>query len=214
MRILIAVPTFETIFPDTFRSIYSLDPCGHELSFDFVRGYDCATARNRIAQRAIDGNFDYVFMVDNDVVLPKSAAADLLEDPQLVCLGYYAHRDMDNIYRGKTCICKLKQPDGRDYYHYPLESEYSARELKELTTEGRKKIRIHGGGMGCAMIRTNVFHQISYPWFDWVNYADEHRGMLSEDLYFCEQLKAAGIPIYADTRVGCGHVLRRVQWPE
>ena len=68
MRILIAVPTFENIYPDTFKSIYDLNTSGHDVIFEFVRGYDCATARNRIAQTAIDTNTDYVLMVDNDVV--------------------------------------------------------------------------------------------------------------------------------------------------
>lgn len=214
MRILIAVPTFENIYPDTFKAIYDLGRCGHDVGFDFVRGYDCATARNRIAQKAIDGGYDYVLMVDNDVILPESALAYLLEDPQPVCLGYYAHRDADNIYRGRTCICKLYQPDGNMYFNYPLDSEYTAAELKEMINNGESKIRIHGGGMGCAFIKVDVFRQISYPWYDWVNYADDNRGMLSEDLFFCEQLKAAGIPVYADVRVGCGHILRRAQWPE
>lgn len=214
MKILIAVPTFETIFPDTFRSIYALDPCGQAIDFDFVRGYDCATARNSIAQRALDGKYDYVLMVDNDVVLPKDALALLLEDPQPVCLGYYAHRDTDNIYRGRTCLCKRFQPDGTLYYNYPLESEYTASELKALAKEGKKKLQIHGGGMGCALIQTEVFRTLPYPWYDWINYADDHRGMLSEDLYFCERLKDYGIPVMADVRVGCGHMLRRLQWPE
>ena len=59
MKILIAVPTFENIYPDTFKSIYDLNTEGHEVLFEFVRGYDCATARNRIAQMAIDKNTDY-----------------------------------------------------------------------------------------------------------------------------------------------------------
>lgn len=213
MKILIAVPTFETIYPDTFKSIWELDRCSHDVDFDFVRGYDCATARNNIAQRAIDGGYDYVLMVDNDVILPEDALAKLLEDPHPVCLGYYAHRDADNVYRGNTCICKRYQPDGREYFNYPLESEYSAEEIRKMIDKGKKKIRIHGGGMGCAFIKVDVFKQIKYPWYDWVNYADDHRGMLSEDLYFCEKLKAAGIPVYADVRVGCGHILRRAQWP-
>ena len=50
MKILIAVPTFETIYPDTYKSIFDLDKGDHEVLFEFVRGYDCATARNSIAQ--------------------------------------------------------------------------------------------------------------------------------------------------------------------
>ena len=211
---LIAVPTFETIYPDTFKSIFELDKGSHEVAFDFVRGYDCATARNHIAQKALSMNMDYVLMVDNDVVLPKDALVNLLDDPKEVCLGYYAHRDADNIYRGRTCICRLRQPDGGFYFNYPLESEYTSREMAELREAGEYKLEIHGGGMGCALIRTEVFREIKYPWYDWINYADDNRGMLSEDLYFCEQCIGHGIKRYADTRVACGHMLRRVQWPD
>ena len=107
MRILIAVPTFETIYPDTYKSIWDLDKCGHEVLFDSVRGYDVATARNRIARKAMDLETDYVLMVDNDVTLPKDALGLLLEDAEAVNLGYYAHRGEDNLYHGRTCLCKL-----------------------------------------------------------------------------------------------------------
>ena len=212
MKILIAVPTFENIYPDTFKSIYDLDTSGHDVSFEYVRGYDCATARNRIAQIALDKKTDNVLMVDNDVVLPKDALLNLLETPVDVCLGYYAHRDSDNRYRGRSCVCKLYDENGNKYFNYPLESEYTADELKELKDSGQFRVQIHGGGMGCAFIKTDVFNRIKYPWYDWVNYANEHRGMLSEDLYFCEGCRKIGIPIYTDTRVNCGHILRHIQY--
>ena len=212
MKILIAVPTFESIYPDTFKSIYDLETSGHDVSFEYVRGYDCATARNRIAQMALDKKTDYVLMVDNDVVLPKDALINLLETPVDVCLGYYAHRDSDNRYRGRSCVCKLYDENGNKHFNYPLESEYTAEELKELKDNGQFRVQIHGGGMGCAFIKTDVFNRIKYPWYDWVNYANEHRGMLSEDLYFCEGCRKRSIPIYADTRVNCGHILRHVQY--
>ena len=208
MKILIAVPTFESIYPDTFESIYALDRGGHDLRFAFVRGYDVASARNRIARKALDSDVDYVLMVDSDVVLPQDALVNLLEGGKDAVLGYYAHRGKDNRYSGRVCVCKT------GYDHYPEESEYTASELRSLSKQGITKLEIHGGGMGCALIRTDVFRRLRYPWYDWVNYADDHRGMLSEDLYFCEQCKNNQIRIYTDTRVGCGHMLRRVQWPE
>ena len=214
MRILIAVPTFETIYPDTYKSIWDLDKDGHEVLFDSVRGYDVATARNRIAQKALNLNADYVLMVDNDVVLPKDALKLLLEDAHEVNLGYYAHRGPDNLYHGRMCICRLKDKDGNAYYHYPLESEYTSEDMHAMKDAGETKIEVHGGGMGCALISTDVFRKASYPWYDWVNYGDANRGMLSEDLYFCALCRASGIPIYADVRVGCGHLLRHVQWPD
>ena len=214
MKILIAVPTFENIFPDTYRSVWNLDKGNHEIIFEFVRGYDCATARNRIAQMAIDKNTDFVLMVDNDVELPKDALLNMLEDAKDVCLGYYAHRNTDNKYTGRVSVCRLYQPGGQLYYHYPLESEFTSAEMKKLAADGIYKIQIHGGGMGCALIRTDVFRRLQYPWYDWVNYDDDNRGMLSEDLYFCEKCKHANIPVFTDSRAGCGHLFRYIQWPE
>jgi GT2 family glycosyltransferase len=208
MKILIAIPTFESIYPDTYQSVWNLEKGGHDIEFWFARGYDCATARNNIAQHAIDIDADYVLMVDNDVVLPTDTLVNLLDDPRDVCLGYYAHRNRDNRYTGRVSVCKL------GWYNYPLESEYTAEEMAEERSLENYKIRIHGGGMGCALIRTDVFRKIQYPWYDWVNYSDENRGMLSEDLYFCEQCKHAGIPVFTDSRAGCGHLFRYVQWPE
>jgi len=210
VKILIAVPTFENIMPETFKSIYGLDNCGHWLVFDYMRGYDCAQARNLIAQEAVDEGADYVLMVDNDVVLPPDAIASFLDDPVDVCLGVYPNRNGNNVYTGATCVCRLDQPDGTPYYHYPTESEYSAQEINAMAQAGLKKVRIHGGGFGCALVRTDVFLTLKWPWFKWVDYEDGH-GTLSEDLYFCEQCKEAGIPVYTDVRVRCGHVFRRVQ---
>lgn len=207
--ILIAVPTFENIYPDTFKAIYDLDKAGQQVEFEYVRGYDCATARNKIAQKAIDLKAEYVLMVDNDVVLPKDALANLLDDAKDVCLGFYAHRDTDNIYRGRSCVCKVYDENGIKYFNYPLDSEYTAKELLTLKEAGQFKVQIHGGGMGCALIKTDVFNRLAYPWYDWVNYRG--RGMLSEDLYFCEGCRKKGIPIFTDTRVACGHIFRHVQ---
>jgi len=213
MRILIAVPTFETIYPDTYKSLWDLDKDGHEVLFESVRGYDVATARNRIAQKAIDLETDWLLTVDNDVVLPKDALKLLLEDARDVNLGYYAHRDPKNNYTGRMCVCRLKDANGKEYYHYPAESQYTATELHKMAEAAETKIEIHGGGMGCALIKTDVFRKLSYPWYDWVNYGDANRGMLSEDLYFCSLCRASGIRIHADVRVGCGHMFRYIQYP-
>lgn len=213
MKILIAVPTYESIYPDTFKSIYDVDEGGHELAFEFVRGYDVATARNRIAQLSLDMGVDYVLMVDNDTIIPKDAIINHTDDLKQVSLGFYAHRGTDNLYTGRTNICKLRDENGVKYFNYPLESEYTAEEMRQMRENGSYKVRVHGGGMGCAFISTEVFKIVRYPWFDWVNYADDNRGMLSEDLFFCEGCRKARIPIYTDTRVGCGHILRHAQWP-
>lgn len=210
-KILIAVPTFESIYPDTFKSIYELkkpDDC--ELYFDFIRGYDCASARNRIIDKAREIKADYVLMVDNDIILKPETLVWFMEEPEDVCLGYYPHRSADNIYKGRVCVCRVYDENGSPYFNYPEESEYTSEEMRKFKKAREYRIRIHGGGMGCAFIRTSVVNRMDYPWYHWVNY--DNRQVLSEDLYFCEQCKNLDIPIYTDSRVECGHIFRKNQW--
>lgn len=211
MRVLIAVPTYESITPDTFKALWDMDKGEHECPFEFVRGYDCATARNRIATRAQEANADYVLMVDNDVTPPKDALLNLLSHNQDVVCGYYPRRSTAMDEDCYASVFHLTDGDGKHYFGYPTESAYFSSELRWLREDGKHLVRIHGSGMGCALVRTDVFREVRYPWFDWVNYANDERGMLSEDLYFCEQLKNEGIPIHVDTRVSCGHLIRHIQ---
>lgn len=210
-RVLVAVPTFESVSPDTFKALWDMDKGGHECAFEFVRGYDCATARNRIAKLAIDGGYDFALMVDSDVVPPRDALVNLMSHGVGFVSGYYLHRNADNRPTERTCACKLEDESGEAYYNYPAESEYTCDELREMRDGGRHLVEIHGGGMGCALVARSVFERLSYPWFDWVNYSGKGRGMLSEDLYFCEKMRKARIPRYVDTRVACGHLFRRVE---
>ena len=211
-RVLIAVPTFENITPDTFKAIYDLDKGDNECLFEFVRGYDCASARNKIAEKSLELNADYLLMIDSDVTVPRYALVHLLSHGVDVCSGFYMHRDSStNAVTERTCICKIHRPDGGLYFDYPFESEWTADELREKRERGEYLIQIHGGGMGCILINTRVFYELRHPYFNWEIWQNG-AGMLSEDLYFCEQLKNEGIPIYADTRVACGHLLRRIEY--
>ena len=211
MKILIAIPCSDTICPETFRSIYGLDRCGHWCLFDFIRGYDCASARNRIAEEAMAINADYVLMVDADNVIPSNALKLMLENPVDVCLSFYAHRTTDGSYKGNTNICRLYKLDGSEYFSFPLESEYTAQEIDKMAADGATKIKVHGGGLGCALIKTEVFKKLGYPYFKWINYEDEKHSVLGEDLFFAVKCKEKGIPVHADVRVKSGHVFRYVQ---
>ena len=209
MNILVAVPTYENIYPDTFKSIYQLDKSGNSVDFDFVRGYDVANARNKVAQLTIDGGYDYVLMVDNDEVLPKDALANLLETEQsyqlkhTAVVGYCLSRPTGaNNTSGRTTAFKF---GGRNYV---AEDAYTAEELKGLRDKGITRVQIRGSGLGCALIHRSVFEGMSYPYFRWVEY--NNKSQLSEDLYFCEKFKEINVPLLLDTRVSCGHMMRYI----
>ena len=193
-KILIAIPTFENIMPETFKSIYDLNSCGNELCFEFVRGYDCARARNNIVQKALSGGFNYILMVDSDVVIPSDTLKNMLEYPTEICLGLCPRKNTKN---GTTCIYKMGQVNYQNAYTY-----------YNLPKENR--LIVHGGGMACALIKVDIFKDLQYPYFKYVTY--NNGSELSEDLYFCSQAKANGYNIFVDTRVRCGHATRYFQF--
>lgn len=198
MRILIAVPTFEHIEPDTFKSIYDLATVGYEVNFDFVRGYDCAKARNNIAGRAIDEKYDYVFMVDSDIVLPREALIYLTYPLTDICLGVYTRK---NTITGQSELFSLGEENFSDVNNLPI---------SEIGSSACERIEIKGGGMGCALIKTDVFRAMEFPWFKYVTYSNGD--VLSEDLYFCCRARMAGYRIYADNRARCGHITKSTHY--
>jgi len=196
MKILIAVPTFENILPDTFKSIYNLEKTEDMVvDFDFVRGYDCARARNNICNKAIEDNYDYVLMVDSDVILPSYTLIKMLNDPKPVCLGCYPRKNT------KTGVFEIFKLDQQDYVN-----TFDYGEITSLSG----KTEIKGGGFGCGMIDVKILQNLSHPFFKYVEY--ESGATLSEDLYFCSNATKNGYKIYAETDVICGHSIRSFQW--
>lgn len=193
MSVLIAVPTFENIAPECFKAIYNLK--GNDLSFDFVKGYDCAKARNEIAKKALEKGFDYVLMIDSDIVIPEDGLLSLLETPADICFGVYPRK---NTKTGETELFK----DGT----FDFKDRYTITELEKMDIN---RIKIKGGGFGCALIRAEVFNNLKYPWFEFISY--ENNTFLSEDLAFCAKA-AMRYSIYADIRVKCGHIAKSIQY--
>lgn len=195
MKVLIAVPTFETICPETFRSLWALKSSAHEVDFEFVKGYDCARARNKIGEMARKRGYEYVLMLDSDMEIPRDALEKLTEFPVDVCLGVSPKK---NTATGETTLFKSGTADFTEVWHY------------DELPDGVNRMTVRGGGFGCVLIRTELFNQLEYPWFQYTCYPNG--SVLSEDLYFCEGARLKGFKVEADLRVRCGHLTRKMQY--
>lgn len=204
MKIFIAVPTtpFGGIHPECYKSIYGLDRCGQWVVFDYQSGYDCATARNRIARQAIAEGADFVLMVDSDTVLPGDTLRLMLETPVDVLAACCPCRPASNVFDGRVNATRLGEYDYTDFYTVP--------DLDALVARGVTREPIHGCGFGATMVRTELFGRLDWPWFKWAEYGNG--ACLSEDLSFCERCKDAGVPVFLDPRIRCGHVMRKTEW--
>ena len=191
-KILIAVPTFENIKPQCFKSIYGLKrPIGYDLYFDYVSGYDCAKARNQIAKNSMAGEYEYVLMVDSDIQLPRDTLIKLLECESDIALGWY--------YRKRT------KTDQTIIYTFGKNfDDYNCITGQTMIHEVPYPIEVKGGGLGIALIKVDVFSKLKYPYFKFVTYDDDT--VLSEDLYFCNQATGSGCNIKCNPSVKGNHI--------
>ena len=194
MSILICVPTYEHIAPETFKSIYVQDANeihGRPL-FDFVKGYGCAQARNLCAREALDYGAEYLMFVDSDVIIPNDAVNRLVAADSDIALGVYPRRD---TMTGQTEVF-LPGDNFLDENNINLSDIYKYQD--------DPVIQVKGGGMGCTLIKTDLFNKVAYPWFKYVEY--DNGKVLSEDNYFCWRAKEeADAKIVCDTSVRCYH---------
>lgn len=209
-KVMITVPCYENIYPDTMKCIWDLagrlldmhsDYWEYDLDFNYVRGYTVDKARNLCVHEAKLAEATHVLFVDNDMTFKPEYLEMMLEHDLPVVMGYYDHRPQDPEDKVlRTNLCKLGQLNYME--------QVTPEEIREARDEGYDLIQVKGGGLGFALIKMEVFDSFVYPYFLWVNYNNGH--CLSEDLYFAEQCERAGIDIFADTRCYCGHIFREV----
>lgn len=203
MKLLIATPYITKEHdPPSKASVEALDKCGMAWEYHVRTGYGVDMQRNRIAAKAVSDGSDWLLMVDADVTLPEDALANLLEHDADVCMGWYLNRHARSDAQ-RTCLYGLGR--GWDYYE--------ASKLRGKRDAGVYTLKVRGGGLGCCLIRTAVFETLRFPWFVWSDVSfDKATGRVDscgEDIDFCIKCEQAGMQIYADTRVECGHVESR-----
>lgn len=200
-KLLIAIPCYENVQADCFKSIYGLTkPENFIVQLDIIRGYSVDKARNVICQEALDYKFDWLLMVDSDMVLPNHTLASLLSHNLPIVFGWYPRRctSIKNLTLQQT---ELFRPGMRDF------TDANNIKISEIPSTGLTEIK--GGGMGCSLIKCSILEDLKDQnglWFKYVQY--DKNSVLSEDNYFCSKATAAGYKIFADNSVRCGHICK------
>lgn len=195
-KVLLAVPTYENVTTETFKSIFDLEKIpGVDFELRFVKGYGAARARNLIAKIGQNEKFDYIIMIDSDIVLPKNALIEFSKwgDFDFIA-GYYPRKDDASITEVYKCG-----------FGYPKENRITVDELKNSQAD---LIEIQGCGFGCVRIKTSLLDKLEYPYFKYVEYPDGD--ILSEDLYFCDKVIKTRTHLYLNPKIGCWHVGKKV----
>jgi len=207
MKILLycpLAPSRPRIYARTMTSIMTMD-WPHAMPVVFGRNdtpvgskyVDICAKHNEARQMTLDGNFDALFLVENDMVIPADALTRLTALDADVAYGLYVarhglHQWLCYTYLGDTGGVSLTPQDElrREVWGKPFASQ--------------------GVGMGCTLIHRHVLEA-----FEFRTHPDDD---VADDWMFSLDCIAAGFRQVHDLGVVCGHIAKpqspRILWPD
>lgn len=205
MRILLYCalnPKEPRIHDRTLRSILTLE-WDEPIEIIFGR-HDCLPSRqhhydnllekhNRARQIALDGNYEALFFVEADMIIPPNALKRMTEINGDVVYGLYCSRRGKHRWLAFSDIGKVAGKSITNNRAYCLDNWGRAIETK-------------GVGMGCTLIRRNVLETFPFS----------RNGACADDWYFALECQRRGFRQYHDLGVVCGHILDqggKTIWP-
>lgn len=195
--VLVGLSTGEYIRKANFLpSFLALDkPVGTLMTT--VHGQSPAEARNNIIRQALQNNCTHVMFLDDDMEIPKDALMRLLEHDVDGVLGLYLMRNYPHF----PVAFDRKFPNGFNKFLY-----------MEPHVQGL--IPITNGGLGCALIKTEVFKEMPHPNDIWVTLGEIQKDGWCDDVSFFNRYHEAGFKLFLDTNVRCGHMTSVTIYPD
>ena len=193
MKLMIAIPSYKEMQPEFVRSLMRLEMMLHEQNVWYevkiITGTQVHAARDRLAQHAVNNEFDEVLWIDDDMVFDGHLYEDLkMCGKEMVC-GLFISRHYPYV----SCLFSSLDPCER-ITEYPDEA-----------------FRVAGCGFGAVLMKTQILKDVM------VNnggkcFVPEQK--FSEDCAFCRRATALGHEIWCEPTARVGHVGRIVIWPE
>lgn len=194
MKVFIAIPSMDTLSARFAQCLVNL--VNYKRDFDVEVGFHIGSlvydSRNKLAERAINSDCDYILWLDSDMTfIPDTLdimVKELEDNNYEILAGMYYRRRPPFT---PTLFKELRiMPTGT-----------VAREFDEIPEE---IFEVAGCGFGCVLMKRNVL---------W-NVLCQHGYMFSpidnvgEDLSFCWRARMCGHKIYCDPTIALGHEIR------
>lgn len=205
--IAVLIPTRGTIFTRTMMSVLR-EVSGKEHSFYMTEDIPLPDSRNVLVQKALESSVTHFLLVDDDIDLPVGSLDRMLDKNEpIVIIDYPTHWIGENA--GNT---------GNVAYNYWLprcEGECK-HDPKVHEIKGKE---IMWAGIGCALIKREVFETIKPQWFEvggkmflrkqktgeiyYTGFVQSQGG--GEDFVFYQKAKEKGYKINLIEDMVCGH---------
>lgn len=152
-----------------------------ELILSMHQSAFLAESRNELCKGLIEQGADYVIFLDTDMRFPQNVFDQLMQHDLPVVAANCAKRR-----RPISATARKEDPTNPA----KLDMVWPDKEK-----QGIEKIAVVGTAVMC--IKAEVFFELEYPWFHTPWHPEDQR-FVGEDLYFCAQLKKAGVGLYID----------------
>ncbi len=204
IKIMLAVPSIGYVFSEAVHSLmeFSFD-CGkmeasgkYTFILAMIPRMLVQQARETAATQALELGCDYLFMVDDDMVLPRNLLERLLShDKDVVGVVAFERRGdhNPNIY----VMTSMEEDDkGRGVIGT---FKYSNIISFHEDADDNGLVEADAIGFGCVLISRKVLEAIEPPYF-------LCQFNLGEDIFFCWQAKEKGFEVFMDCEWALGHV--------
>lgn len=190
-KILIAVPCMDQV-PAPFCSSLAMlqKPKDYECKLTFRIGSLIHTSRNDVARMAIEGEYDFVFWLDSDMVFSPETLIKLLDTLESKGLDFISGLYFRRVPPYSPVL--FDRLDIKD--NICLWSEF-----KEVPED---VFKIGGCGFGCVLMKTDILFDIQGKFGSMFTPI----GNNGEDVAFCWRARQCGYKLYCDPEVACGHV--------
>lgn len=146
-------------------------------------------ARNECVEKAREAGAAHILFIDYDVMPPPNALVRLLSHKLPIVGGVYHSKSVPSY----PLLWVKGWPGAFEDY-----------EMGDL-------VSVSGMGMGCTLIRMDVFDKLEKPYFKTIpGYVNENPNVvlphMTEDTYFCDKARKAGFDVVADTGIQAYHV--------
>ena len=192
-NLLIAVPTTDYLHAGFVKSLMDLsfrlhrDGVAHEIALE--AGTLVYLARNRLANKAINGGFDRVLWLDSDMVFQPDIvdALEFCEKP-FVCGAFQSRRPPYS-----SCVFK----------------DIRLKSLERVKEYGLRPFKVDGCGFACVLMKTEVLEAVSRKHGKCFTPMEDY----GEDLAFCVRAKEQGYEIWCEPTARVGHIAHIPIWP-
>lgn len=188
-KIVLGIPHTGTLPVDTVTGLLKIQS-KHAINIQLMKSSILYISRDNLVEAAIRAQADYIMFLDSDQIIYEDTidrlAAHLDNGEDIVTTLIFRK---DSPYQ--PCIfCEQIELENKQISlkYYDIENE-------DLT----KPFYVESCGLGCAMIKLDIFKNIKQPWF-------LPRPYTGEDISFMWEARQKGYKILCDPTIEIGHI--------